>query len=362
MAEIRSLRPVLLFPMIALVLFVSGCGQQATTGINVDYQPPFAPVIFTIGSRGISVQTKGSIVTEWGTFSLGADINDNLQPKDNALYIIIRTKHNGVLKDVVYKIETNQQTVTITTNGTTTIELSTNRVFIDASKGNIKSIEVKGANSATTTPNAQVTQTPVPPPPTPTPQPSLSVDNAEKLIINYYDEQGEFAGTYLIKQITSMSIPNSDPTQVLCVEYDVSPIYSPETLFQTDTRTFNMQLSGKDWTVVGMGGTSSCTVSNGKTPPPQTESAAPPYYNNAVNLVEGWYDNVWNNGAYHMQSVNSLEFRQQVGDHVGACVHYEYTNNAISGDTPHPYYAEFGFAFINGHWEVNSLNQYGLAC
>jgi WD40 repeat protein len=141
--------------VVAFAFFIASCGDSnPQTTVGVSWKPPFAPVILAINSKGeISIQGNYSIVTPIGTFSLSAEVSDSLQAEANALLVIIRHKQNGHVVDSVYKIETGQDEVTVVTNGTTTIDVTQHKVFIDASKGTVQSIEVKDATTGTPPPS-----------------------------------------------------------------------------------------------------------------------------------------------------------------------------------------------------------------
>lgn len=164
-----------------IINFLSSCGQVSPT-LGVSYTPPFAPITFTIDTSGtISVQGNLSIETPVGRFALDANVAGTLQPEDNTLFVIIRHNQNGTVVDDVYKIQVQQDEVTVVTNGTTTVDVTQHKVFIDASKGDIKSLEIKDRNSnlsttdSNTTPIGEpiptATPQPTTPPPTPTPLP-----------------------------------------------------------------------------------------------------------------------------------------------------------------------------------------------
>lgn len=160
------------------MLFLSGCGGATPTVSGaLTYKPPFAPVTFAIDTNGtISVQGNFSIATPIGTFGLEANIADSLQPQDNTILLIIRHKQGGKVVDDVYKIQTGQDEVRVVTNGTTVIDVTSHKVFIDASSGSIQSISVRDTrwnDQSNTSPTLVPTSAPAPiPTPTPTPTPS----------------------------------------------------------------------------------------------------------------------------------------------------------------------------------------------
>jgi 3-keto-disaccharide hydrolase len=172
--KVKPLQIVILFS-IMMILFVSACGSPTVTTVGVAYTLPFAPVTFILDSSGtISVQGNIGIETPIGTFGVEVTIADKLQPEDNVLLLIIRHKHNGKVVDDVYKIQTGQDEVRVVTNGTTIIDVTQHKVFIDASEGAIQSIEVQDANSQSTSTNSSPIPAPTTiPTPTPTPEPRL---------------------------------------------------------------------------------------------------------------------------------------------------------------------------------------------
>ena len=170
--QFKTLQTIFLLSLLAGALFsLPSCG--ANTTITVGYHPPFIPVTFTINSKGeVAVQTGASITTPLGTFSIDAEEATKIQPQDGTLLVIIRHQQSGKTVDTAYRITTGNDEVIVTTNGLTTIGVTNNSVTIDISKGDIRSIEVKSANSDTTT---HYGSTPTPSPtliPTPTPHPA----------------------------------------------------------------------------------------------------------------------------------------------------------------------------------------------
>src|SRR5437588_3683617 len=179
MVKVTQVRTIfLLIIVMGIASFTSSCGATGSAGVS--YTPPFVPVTFSIDSSGnISVHVAASIVTELGTFSVSGGASASLKADDGTLLVTIRHIQNGSLVDTVYKIQTGQVTVTVVVNGKTTIQITNRSVLIDASQGNIQSIEVKNANSDNTsstsgdniTPTIGDTATPIPPSPTSIPTP-----------------------------------------------------------------------------------------------------------------------------------------------------------------------------------------------
>jgi hypothetical protein len=336
-----------------LLLFLASCGET-TAKVTLTYHPLFAPVTFSIDTNGnISVQGDLAIETPAGTFTLSAGVSDSPdrpQPDNSTLLLIIRHKQGASLADSYYRMQTEQDEVVIVTNGTTTIDVTSHKAFIDASKGDVKSITVKDANSAT---DSSVTEAP-------TPIPGPTIASAANLIIHFYDEKGDFAGNDIIKDITSMTLPQPQAGQITsCVAYEAAQLPYPEAFYQADSRTFTLQFDGSGWTVVSMGGNESCVVDpNGTAAPSQTFSANPPAFNQAVPLIKTYYDKDWN-GIYVMDSVESMRYRQQVGDYIGACVYYTYHAPNHPNDPQLYFHAEFSFAYNTGTWKVNKWDQYG---
>lgn len=347
MVKLLLTRASFLFLLPCLLLFLSSCGETTPT-YQVTYQP-FIPVTFSIDTNGkISIQGNLAIETPVGIFTLSAGVSGRPQPDNNTLLLIIRHKQDISLIDSYYRIQTGQEEVIIITNGTTRIDVTQHKVFIDASNGDINSITVKDANSGTASLVAEA----------PTPLPGPTIANAANLIIHFYDEKGPQKGSYLMKDITSLSVPTPIDSQMQsCVDaaYEFSFLYSPETVQGTNEDTFTLQFSGSSWMVVSMDG---CTFSDSKTIPPlQTSSVAPPTYSQALPLIKPYFDNspYWKTG-WVLYSVQGLTFRQQFGDHVGACVSYTYAywdnpNTPVGTDQ-----REFGFEYSNRAWQIGSVD------
>ncbi len=143
------LRAITTFPLIIMLSFLSSCGAKA----KVTYQPPFIPINFSIDTTGtISIQGYGSVETPVGTFSISTNVFTQVQPEENILILVIRHKEYGSIVDTEYEIQTGQEDVKVVTNGTTTVEVTQQKIFIDASNGDIQTIEVKGDNPSSTAP------------------------------------------------------------------------------------------------------------------------------------------------------------------------------------------------------------------
>ncbi len=349
--------------LIATLFLTSACGSAIA---GVGFRPPFSPVTFFINTDGtISIQGDLSIETPVGEVVIEASASSALQPEDNtllskkdndSLLVIIRHKQKGSVVDDGYKIQTGQDEIKIVTDGKVTTDITQHEFFIDASKGTVQSITVKDANS-TTASTSPVADTPRP---TPTPDlHGLTVTRAANLLIHFYDEKSFHKGSYLMKDITSMTLPQPPDAQMQsCVDatYETSFLYSPETVQETDENAFTLQLSGSSWTVVSMDGCMS--ASSTKTiPHPQTPSAAPPTYNQALPLIKPYFDNspYWSTG-WVLYSVQGLTFRQQVGEHIGACIFYSYAYYADPNTPVGTDKRKFGFEYINGTWQIDSVD------
>ncbi len=132
----------LTFCMIVSIVFLCiACNS------NVSYTPPFGIVSFSISNTGISCSAGSTIVTPIGEFSYQYTLA-SMNVEDDAFVIDIRYSKNGVITDGVYKIQTNNDEVTVTTNGHTRIQISNRRVLIDASTSTVQTVEVRDAQSS----------------------------------------------------------------------------------------------------------------------------------------------------------------------------------------------------------------------
>lgn len=147
MLKIRGLRVIANFSLIGMLFILSGCGSTSASWV-LSFQPAFLPLHFSVDANGtISIQGDVAIETPIGTFAISANASDQLKPADNELLLIIRHNENNSIVDTAYNIQTGQSEVTVVTNGTTTIDVTQHKVFIDASMGTIQTIEIKSGNS-----------------------------------------------------------------------------------------------------------------------------------------------------------------------------------------------------------------------
>lgn len=225
----------------------------------------------------------------------------------------------------------------------------------------------KSVPTSATSHNPTTSATNPTPSPTPTivPAPTLdavhglNIASAANIIIHFYDEKGLWKGQRLIKDITNMTLPTPIDSQMeSCVDaaYEYSFLYSPETVQGMGEDAFTLQFSGSRWAVASMDG---CTwdSSTKTTPSPQTPSAAPPTSSQAVPLIKPYFDNspYWKTG-YVLYAVQGLTFRQQVGDHIGACVSYTYAYWSDPSTPVGPDQRKFGFEYTNGAWRIDSVD------
>jgi hypothetical protein len=127
--------------LIALVVLLAAqaCGPMTT---QFGYRPPFSPVAFNIDSRGnVSISGDRSFVTPLGLFAVGGSVR--VETEDTSTILTIRVKTNEGLMDQVYRIESTSVVAVI--DGRTVLTVENHRVFVDASSGTVRSIEVKPA-------------------------------------------------------------------------------------------------------------------------------------------------------------------------------------------------------------------------
>lgn len=111
------------------------------------YQPPGAPVTFaltlTVEPDG-SIAASGSvgIVTESGTYSAEASIENQIAPAPDETVVIIRHSVSGKVVDTIYSIKTGEQIV-ITINGRTVLDVQNRKIIVNAADGRITSLVVR---------------------------------------------------------------------------------------------------------------------------------------------------------------------------------------------------------------------------
>jgi WD40 repeat protein len=140
-----------------------GCGHTSVSG-GVGYQPVGIPVRFSVDltvhpDGSIAIGGSVGVVTEVGIFSVGANVETNVQPKPDETLLIIRHHVDKGIVDTVYRIATGED-VAVTLDGRTVIDVTNHKVLIDVSKGRLESIVVKNAPSPPS--KAQVTRQPPP--------------------------------------------------------------------------------------------------------------------------------------------------------------------------------------------------------
>jgi hypothetical protein len=155
MVNIRRRQAIIACSQALLLPFFVSCASDSSTSatnVSLSYTPPFLPISFSISSDGnISVKGNLSIVTPLGTFDIGVDVSSSLKPDDHTLDVVIRHLDKGSPVDTAYAIQTGQSEVVVVTNGTTLIDITQHKVFIDASAGSIQTIDIKDSSVATTT-------------------------------------------------------------------------------------------------------------------------------------------------------------------------------------------------------------------
>src|SRR5579872_2228972 len=166
---------------VILVLSLISCNTAGQT-IIVSYTTPFVPVTFSIDSNGnISVNATANFATEIGDFAVTVVSSVATVPAPaNSIALTIRHKQNGQLFDAVYQLNTGKAgSAVVQGNNISEVKVAwngdSNSIFIDASNGDITSIEIQGTASGST-PIASTpiisTNTPAVPIPTPAPLPT----------------------------------------------------------------------------------------------------------------------------------------------------------------------------------------------
>lgn len=140
--------------MLAAILIVTVLASSACSTAEATYQPPFSPVILGIDSRGnISVKAEASIVTVVGKFAVGSTVFSSLQPETGTTLVVVRHVQDGVRFDSAYRLNTAVELVA-EIDGSTEIRVSDRRVFIDASSGAIRRIDIRPTTPAPQAPVA----------------------------------------------------------------------------------------------------------------------------------------------------------------------------------------------------------------
>ena len=124
-----------------LCLTVSACSHTSVE-VGAAVQLPDLPIRFSVAfsiqpNGGIDFSGSVGIVTPDGIFSIAANIDTNVQPKPNQTILIIRHHQDGREVDSVFIIAT-AESMDITVNGITKIDVTSQKVFIDASKSHIE--------------------------------------------------------------------------------------------------------------------------------------------------------------------------------------------------------------------------------
>lgn len=160
---VRLSRLVALFAIFAAV--ATGCSSGAA-----QYKPPLLPIIFTIDLNGnIAIAGSARVITPLGEFSIQGNVFDTIQnDADKSLLVVIRNRRDGIVLDRAYRVSVQQELVAVL-NGNVEVRVTKGRVFVDASNGDIKSIELRPTGPQPVFPDQS-------PPPTATKSGVLLVD------------------------------------------------------------------------------------------------------------------------------------------------------------------------------------------
>jgi hypothetical protein len=141
---------------VVLALVDAGCHSPdgTSTDVRLQYEPPFAPVKLSVGTDGISLSDSQSIVTPAGIFSIEEDVSHSLTPRANTIDLVIRHKRAGSIVDEAFTV--GDQEVEAVVDGQNTFHVTNSRIFIDASQGTVRSIEVRSAAPRPPTPRETI--------------------------------------------------------------------------------------------------------------------------------------------------------------------------------------------------------------
>ena len=141
---------IYLITVLTFAIVCSGCG--ASVNEEFGYTPPFLPVTLTVDTHGnIAIHGNVSIVTPVGTFSAVTNISEVMAHSPDGTLLIIRHKNNGTIVDTVFTVQS--QEIVAVVDGRVVLTVTNGRIFVDASKATVLSIQVR--SSATQSPSPQ---------------------------------------------------------------------------------------------------------------------------------------------------------------------------------------------------------------
>jgi hypothetical protein len=157
-----------LFHRISLLVLISITWLLTACSPGLEYKPLFGFVILKISTSGITVSASSpDLETPIGTFTVNIEDllsdADKQQPPKDGLLVVIRYYKLGTLVDEVHQMNTGDSKVSVTIDGRTIISIDHQRVFVDATKGNIQNIKVQGngvTSTETLTPQPRTLTTP----------------------------------------------------------------------------------------------------------------------------------------------------------------------------------------------------------
>ncbi|QYC43801.1 hypothetical protein Nocox_31100 [Nonomuraea coxensis DSM 45129] len=120
-----------------LVLVLGGCKGE--------YEPPGLPLSLEWGPDGLQITPEAKVVTPLGAFTIGADLPP--AAGDSFLLVVRQATPDGP-RDLVYRVDEPGSAVDVLVNGTTVVRVAGRQVFLDATRGEIQSIEFRPAAPA----------------------------------------------------------------------------------------------------------------------------------------------------------------------------------------------------------------------
>ena len=136
--------------LLVVIFLMSACSTTNDAGPSVGFQPILLPVKLTATSSGFTITGDRTLVTPLGLVSIGANVRLPEKGEKTIRVTIRDRKRGGVGFDDIYDVEAGYGNFEAVTNGTTRIQVSSDRkVLIDVTDARVESIEFGQVEPAT---------------------------------------------------------------------------------------------------------------------------------------------------------------------------------------------------------------------